>query len=139
MGIFLRNIEEHIDKTIAKQHDIVRDIVTEIVATPIELSPVDTGNFVSNWLLGLNGNIPWGVTGIKNQDKEYNVVRVTSRIPNDAANHTYTLVNNTSYAQALEDGNGTGRPHSKQARFGMIGLTTLMAPEIIRRVLASYK
>jgi hypothetical protein len=134
MGIFLRNIEKHIDATIAKQHNIVRDIVTEIVAHPIELSPVDTGNFVSNWLLGLNNNIPWGVTGIKNQDKEYNVLRVTSRIPNDAANHTYTLVNNTSYAKALEEG------HSRtQAPLGMIGLTTLRAPEIIRRVLASYK
>jgi len=143
MGIFLKDIQQFIDSTTIKEHKIVKEIVTDIIDFPIQHSPVLSGNFVSNWLLGLDKAIPWGVTGEKNGDKNAIADRLIAKIPEDAANHTYNLVNNTSYAQALEDGTGTanpGTPYSRgKAPHGMIGLTKVHMPEIIRRVLARNK
>ncbi len=143
MGIFLKDIQQFIDNTTIKEHKIVKEIVTDIIDMPIQLSPVDTGNFVSNWLLGLDKAVPWGVTGEKNGDKNAIADRLIAKIPEDAANHNYNLVNNTRYAQALEDGTGTrdpGVPYSRgKAPHGMIGVTKVWIPEIIRRVIARNK
>jgi len=128
MGIFLTDIKKFIKDAETLNHKVVKEIVSEINASVIELSPIDTGNFVSNWLLGIDSSIPWGVTGFKNPDKQEKINRLEARIPQDAANHTYNLVNNTSYAQLLENG------HSKQAPLGMVSITVVKIPSIIRRV-----
>lgn len=135
MGIFLKDIQQFIDSTVIKEHKVVKEIVTEIIEMPIFLSPVDTGNFVTNWLLGLDNNVPWGVTGARNPDKNsaqtQTADKLIGQIPANAANHNYNLVNNTKYAQLLEDG------HSRtQAPMGMIGLTQARIPSIIRKVIA---
>ena len=128
MGIFLTDIKKFIKDAETLNHKVVKEIVSEISASVIELSPIDTGNFVSNWLLGVGPAIPWGVTGFKNPDKQEKINRLEARIPQDAANHTYNLVNNTSYAQLLENG------YSGQAPLGMISVTVVKMPSIIRRV-----
>ncbi len=129
MGIFLKSIQDFVKSTEVLEHKIVREITEEIIEMPIMLSPISSGNFVSNWLLGIDKNIPWGVTGEKNPNKEARVSKLIGQIPNDAANHNYNLVNNTSYSQKLEDG------YSNQAPVGMIGLTKIRIPMIVSRVL----
>ena len=129
MGIFLTDIKKFIKDAEALNHKVVKEIVSEINASVIELSPIDTGNFVSNWLLGIGTAIPWGVTGFKNPDKQEKINRLEARIPQDAANHTYNLVNNTSYAQLLENG------YSGQAPLGMVSVTMVKIPSIVRRVI----
>jgi len=125
MSIFLKAINDFNISTQAKHHKIVREIVSEAIRMPIQLSPVDTGNFVSNWLLGLDSAVPWCVTGEKNPDRSAAVERLIARIPADAAAHNYNLVNNTSYAQLLEDGYGGRSPGA------MIGLTEAAMPSIV--------
>jgi hypothetical protein len=130
MGIFLKDISSFIQTTEAKQNHIVAQIIEEVCASVVELSPVVSGNFMSNWLLGLDNNIPWGVTGFKNPDKKAKIDRLIARIPADAANHNYNLVNNTSYAIKLETGEGMQR-----APYAMIGITEVRLPSIVRRVI----
>ena len=129
MGIFLKNVQDFVKSTEQLEHKVVREIMEEIIEMPVMLSPIKTGNFVSNWLLGLDGNTPWGVNGLKNPDKEARVNLLIGQIPQDAANHTYNLVNNTGYAIPLEEG------HSGQAPAGMLGVTKLHIPTIVRRIL----
>jgi hypothetical protein len=131
MGIFLTEINKFVANTEKLTNNVVKEVVTEITASLVELSPVDTGNFVSNWLIGIDSATPWGVTGIKNPDKEFNIDRIVSRIPMNASNHIYKIVNNTKYAELLEHG------HSGQAPNGMVGVTMVRIPGIIRRVIRS--
>lgn len=130
MGVFLNDITKFVNSTIQKQNDIVRDIVTEVIESPIGMSPVVTGNFVTNWLLGIDSNIPWGVTGYKNSDpdsaRNQTADRLIAKIPVEASGHLYTLVNNTNYAAKLED------------KYSMIAITELHLDSMVRRVVARY-
>lgn len=130
MGIFLNDITRFVNNTIEKQDDIVRGIVSEVIESPVGLSPVVTGNFVTNWLLGIDANIPWGVTGYKNSDpdsaRNQTADRLIAKIPVKASGHIYTLVNNTSYAPKLED------------KYAMIGITELHLDSIVRRAITRY-
>jgi hypothetical protein len=130
MGIFLKDIQQFIVATQIKEHVVVKEIVEEIIDNVVMNSPVDTGNFVTNWLMGLDNNMPWGVTGSKNPIKENTADKLIGQIPLDAANHNYNLVNNSAYSIDLENGK------SGQAPMGIIGLTKVKIPSIISRVLA---
>jgi hypothetical protein len=131
MGIFLKDIQQFIDTTIAKEHKIVKEIVEEIIDSVVDLSPVDTGNFVTNWLIGTDSNVPWGVTGDKNPDRDATANKLIDRIPLDAANHNYNIVNNSSYAEKLETGVGMKHP-----AYAMVGITKVRIPSIVTKVIA---
>ena len=137
MGLFLKDIQGFIKTTELKTHKIVREITEDTVASLVDLSPVDTGNFVTNWLIGKDENIPWGVTGTKNSNgneaKNYTINKIIAQIPVNAASHNYNIVNNTKYANKLETGEGMKTP-----AYAMVGITKLRLPGIVRRVLNKY-
>ena len=132
MGIFNADITKFVNNTKLLTDNVVKEIVSEVAASVVELSPVDTGNFVSNWLVGIDTAVPWGVTGNKNPDKESNINRIISRIPVDSSNHNYLIINNTSYGEKLETGVGMKHPP-----YAMVGITMVRIPNIVRRVIRS--
>lgn len=125
---------EAIAKSIQNKLDlVVTGTIQGVIASAVLPSPVDTGNFAGNWLLGIN-EIPEGVTDIFDTTKTGTVVYLSSLIPVDAAGKVYYLVNNSSYAIDLENGYS---PQSGPG--GMVGLTKIRFPEIVRRAVAEIK
>jgi hypothetical protein len=125
---------EAIAKSIQNKLDlVVTGTMQGVIASAVLPSPVDTGNFAGNWLLGIN-EIPEGVTDIYDTVKTGTVVHLASLIPVNSAGEIYYLVNNTEYARDLENG------YSPQSGpNGMIGLTKVRFPEIVRRAVAEVK
>lgn len=125
---------EAIAKSIQNKLDlVVTGTIQGVIASAVLPSPVDTGNFAGNWLLGIN-EIPNGITDIYDTVKTGTVVHLSSLIPVDASGKVYYLVNNTEYARDLEDGHSYQSPPE-----GMVGLTKIRFPEIVRRAVAEVR
>lgn len=86
------------------------------------------GTFKANWNGGFN-QIDYSTTDETDPTGEISLVRIYSAIPSDPTGVFY-ITNSLPYARPLEDG------HSKQAPFGMVGLTVLEFDEIFAASLA---
>lgn len=118
---------------------IVRGVVIEIADRIITRSPVGDatkwkqpgsapagyvgGHFRHNWQYGF-GSAPSGeIGGVANDAK----ARIEGAVSRDGGMHW--IVNNTPYAERIESG------WSKQQPQGIVGLTELEFPEIVRSVI----
>lgn len=144
---FADDINKFAKKAIKNGDQVVRKTVVDITKSIMEMSPVGDpsqwqyphapkgysgGHFRANWQLSI-GSLPSGIIdGIdKSGDKTLN--KANALIPMDAAGKVYFFANNLPYADALEHG------HSKQAPYGMVGLTKLKFRNIIDRATGELK
>lgn len=83
------------------------------------------GAFRGNWQLGVD-SVPSGETGRIDPAGEATQVALRSAIPELAGGHIYYITNNRRYGPRLEDG------WSSQAPAGMVGITALEFPQVVR-------
>ena len=141
---FAADLQKFRDKTVAKQHALVREIVGQISLSLITKSPVGDpalwatkyppknyrgGQFRGNWRLGVDGID--GTTSAADIDPDGGATldNIVGKIPNDAAYHSYYITNALPYAHRLEDG------YSSQAPAGMVGLTIVEFKPIVENAI----
>lgn len=111
---------------------VTRKIILDIDKGFSKRSPVDTGRFKANWMLGVNTQptgYKWELTGKSSLGTVSPVVALhASQIPKKAAGNVYWLVNNLPYANALEYGHSR-----KQAPNGVVGITLVQFEGIVER------
>ena len=124
---FRASFGKRINKTQSKLKNVMSRVIVAIDAKLVEVSPVDTGRFKANWVLG-NG----AINTATNQS--------TTPANNEGAimsikfnGQTVYLSNSLPYAQRLDDGS------SKQAPLGVISLALMQSDSIIRAAAAQVK
>lgn len=127
---FALDLKKFAEKAGARQHAVVGELVTNIVATVDDRSPVGDakywktpppagyvgGRFRGNWQLAI-GSLPGGVVNRIDPDGRETVSANLGEIPDNAAGHVYFLANNLPYSIRLEHG------WSRQAPQGIVGRT----------------
>ena len=120
------------------QDRAIRKTILDMDRSTSMRSPVDTGRFKGNWMLGVDYQ-PMGYNWELKDKKPLGAVGDTvglhaGIIPKQAGGHVYWLVNNLPYANDLEAG------HSKrQAPAGIVGITLVKFEGIVERAMASVK
>lgn len=116
-----------VDKTEKKMDLLVRKVALEMFSKVIMRSPVDTGRFRANWIVGI-GSLPPGTLELNDKSGTATIGAATAKAAGVQAGDTIALVNNLPYSQRLEDG------YSSQAPGGMVGLTVQEFQRIVRKV-----
>lgn len=96
---------------------VFRKIVYEIAKDLIAMSPVDTGRFRGNWMIGV-GNPNAATTTVNDRSGASTLARLGSQLTTIEAKIPLFVTNSLPYAQRLEYG------WSKQAPAGMVRITT---------------
>lgn len=127
---FRARFAKRIEKSKGKTEEFVIKLLLDIDKSLVERSPVDTGRFKANWMVG-NGkvnsdtgsgfsNAPYGTYDNQNA-LEINLIKVNGQ--------TIYITNSLPYAKALETG------HSKiQAPFGVVGLTLAEVNSVANKI-----
>jgi hypothetical protein len=118
-------IQQFVNRTLEQQNRITKGIVDSVIQSVVMESPIDTGKFVGDWLVGVD-DVPTGTTDIYDTQKTGTVVHLQSQVPEQASGHVYTVVNNSEYAWPLENG------HSMQAPYGMVEKTVIQFERMIQ-------
>lgn len=153
---FSLQLQEFKKKAGERADACVGELVTQIVATVDMRSPVGNpdnwsaefkkvgrqlgwfgdgyvgGRFRANWQLGINYQFRATIAA-PDPDGRETVAGNLGRIPDDAAGHTYYLVNNLPYARRLENG------YSKQAPAGILGRTVLEFQKFVDEAVGKAK
>ena len=138
---FSLSIAKWIDKVDVNADAFTKKVVLEFDERFSKRSPVDTGRFKCNWMLGVD-TIPTTYDEEKfDKKKKPDTIgstvgeRVLKMPVKGAAGHTYYLVNNLPYAKVLEQG------HSQQAPGpgGVVFITVLEYEQIVRKALEGLK
>lgn len=131
MADFVLNLREAFGGVKAKVDEVFFKSVLEADARIMQRTPVDTGRLRGNWHLTegspATGTLELGTPG--------------NSIPPPGARILY-LVNNLPYARRIEYGftgqDSLGRSYNQSGR-GMVGLTVLEWPDIVKAAAASVK
>jgi hypothetical protein len=140
---FAEQITAWSDKTKARLRLTTTELYLSLGISLIDKSPVGDptlwenkapkgyipGTFKANWNGGF-GAIDDTTTDETDPTGELSLVRISSAIPEDNPYGIFYITNSLPYARPLEDG------HSKQAPFGMVGLTVLEFDQIFAASLA---
>lgn len=116
---FRARFAKRIEKSNGKIEQFVKKLVVDIDKTLSERSPVDTGRFKANWIVG-NGTYSTSTTDNLSSEPFGEYDNQNAFVINEIKvnGQTIYITNSLPYAKRLETG------HSKtQARFGMVGLT----------------
>lgn len=132
----------------ARLSNVTANTVVQVAASLMAKSPVGDplrwkrheapagyrgGHFRANWQHGFNVT-PSGVVKGVDPSGQATLNTIATRVAATQGEHgVHYLVNNVSYANALEYG------HSSQAPQGMVGLTVAEFPDIVARAVASAK
>lgn len=139
------------DSTNAKMNAAVRGIVLGVDEALVEKSPVGNpelwanpdaapkgyvgGRFRANWQYGENemptGELYTPITG-PFPNAEETIAGVAGKVSMEAGGKIHYLVNNLSYAQAIEDGHS-----ARQAPAGVVGLTVIEFEPIVKAAVAA--
>lgn len=121
------------------QHAVVRKITLDIDRSVSKRSPVDTGRFKGNWMLGVNSQplgYNWALKDEKPKGQVGDTVGIHAGIlPKQAAGNVYWLVNNLPYANALEDGHSPQAP----APWGIVNITLIKFEGIVDTAMESVR
>jgi len=112
---FAEDIEKFIEKTKAKTDDVVRKVTIDLARGVVRMSPVDTGRFRGNWMLGIGG-VDASTMEITDPDGTDALGRIEGQTDKIKAGETIFITNSLPYAIPLEYG------HSSQAPSGMVRL-----------------
>lgn len=128
---FAVSLRGMLDATLAKAEEVKVKAVIETQNRIKVRTPVDTGRLRANWLLG-NDVMPTGTVEIGGG---------ADAAPDPGARILY-LANNLPYARRIEYGftgaDSLGRSYNQAGR-GMVGLTVLEWPDIVKAAVASVK
>lgn len=136
---FGSQIQDFVDRTKNRLHLTTGFVVADLASRIDERSPVGNpllwkkppppdykpGTFRGGWQLGVD-SIPGGQTGRLDPSGEVTQATLRAAIPELAGGHVYYITNNVVYGPALETG------HSTQAPAGMVGITALEFPQVVR-------
>jgi hypothetical protein len=126
MGNFSIQVSEFVSRTKGKMNLITRKIVLDIGTRLVERSPVDTGRFRANWQYATLGiGVPSFPVDRLDPTGADTIARIATQVRSMPAQNVHVLVNNLPYAIPLEQG------WSKQAPYGMVGLTVLEFEAIV--------
>jgi hypothetical protein len=124
---FRSQIKNVVKKAKDKNELFVKKLAVDIDARLVQKSPVDTGRFKANWVVG-NGSINTSTTESlqsANNANEINSIKVNGQ--------TIFITNSLPYAQRLEYG------WSKQAPLGLVRMTAVEFQSIARQVGAELR
>lgn len=128
---FTLDLQKFVQKTGANINLVIRKVAFELFRSVIIKSPVDTGRFKSNWQVNI-GAAPSGVLPTKDKSGAAALARVATETLQFQVGQVIYLVNNLSYARALEYG------WSKQAPAGMVRISvasyTAALEKIVKQV-----
>lgn len=140
---FAVDIAKFVNKTLDDADKFVTKVVANTAFELTEESPIGDpsswhppiappgytpGHFLINWQLGVDSAPTNEIQG-EDADRARAITRIGEQIPKKASGHTYYIVNNASYAQALEEG------HSGQAPEGWVMRTSLRFDSIVDKSL----
>lgn len=114
-GEFTLQLQEFVKKAGGNAEQVVRKVGIEITGSVIMKSPVDTGRFRANWVVG-QGAIGQ-TTAATDQSGANTINKATAKIMQFKLGETIWLTNSLPYARRLEYG------WSDQAPQGMVRLT----------------
>lgn len=137
MGAFSVQLQQFAAKANKRADDLVGNVIVEIARRLDERSPVGDatywihpppkgyvgGRFRGNWQLGINVIVE-GETGRIDPSGAETLGNIIASIPEHPAGTVAYLVNNSPYAQRLEEG------WSRQAPTGLVGITEMEGPSI---------
>jgi len=129
LGEQLRKIAENKK---ASLESIVRKTVLDMSANMMEISPVDTGRFRSNWQYGVDA-INADTSRAPDQSGSEALESIRSGIASWKPGETIFVTNSLPYAQRLENG------WSQQAPAGMVRVTLANFQEHFARALGEAK
>lgn len=129
-------------EAMGKAHGVVREVVTEAGERLVDLSPIGApatwkhkppkdyvpGHFISNWNYGLM--TPDRAVQARTDIRAINYLE---DLPAEAAGLVHFISNAVEYGPALERG------HSGQAPHGMVGITEVELPQIVRAAIAKVQ
>lgn len=138
MGTFALDLQRFAEKTKDKADAAIGNIVVRVHAELDRRSPVGDakywkhpapagyigGHFRANWQLGVDVRPASELPGIDTTGDKTRAA-VVAEVPKEAAGRVFWLVNNTPYANRIEQG------HSRQAPTGLVGLTVTMFQKIV--------
>lgn len=138
-------IKEINTKIAGKVDNIVHDIVVEVTQRMVNRSPVADsdlwkhppkvkyvgGRFKANWMHNTD-SVGTGTFEDIDPTGAASMQRVMASVPKDAAGKKHYISNNLPYATMLENG------WSTQAPAGMVGLTAMEFPSLVREVVSKY-
>lgn len=138
-GTFALDLQKFATKCADKADDLVGNVVVRIAAELDRRSPVGDvtywlsppprgyigGHFRANWQLGVGVRPAGEVAGVDPSGSR-TLGGIIAEIPEQSAGKVFWLVNNTPYAQRLENG------WSRQAPQGLVGLTVVMFQQVVR-------
>ena len=114
---FMASINAFVNRAKANQEQVIRAAGIKILTRLVQMSPVDTGRFRGNWLVGFD-NPPVDVSAAVDKDGSATVARGVLVIEQFRVGmKAVYFTNNLPYAYPLEMG------HSQQAPGGMVRIT----------------
>lgn len=112
----------------------VRASTLQTLRRVLELSPVDTGRFRGNWMLGLGGAPEGSNPARVDKEGDRTLAELTAQVAAYKIGDTISVRNNLPYAVRLEYG------HSKlQAPNGMVRIAVREFPGVVARVAAAVR
>lgn len=126
LGTFELDIKRFVERAKGNVDLVIRKVALDLFKRIIMKSPVDSGRFRGNWQVAI-GSIPSGTLEVNDKAGTATVAKVTAVTLGLKAGDVITLVNNLSYARALEYG------HSKQAPSGMVRLAVTEYGAVVRK------
>ena len=117
-GGFASQLAAFAEKTKLSMNTVVRKVAIDITSALIMRSPVKTGRFRGNWVLGV-GSLDTSTSDTSDKDGSEALARITGQIAVVEAGGQVFITNSLPYALALERG------HSKQAPAGMVAVTAV--------------
>ena len=114
-----------IDKARGDVDRAVRQSVVLATQSLVLRSPVDTGRFRANWVMGV-GSMNLSTSLTTSKDGSAAIERIANQMQAQEGGAVFYITNSLPYARPLEYG------HSNQAPNGMVRLTVVELPNLIK-------
>ncbi len=122
---FAEQLKGLIDKAHGDVDRAVRQSVVLATQSLVLKSPVDTGRFRANWVMGV-GAINRATSPALDKSGGVAISRIAEQMQTQPEGAVFYITNSLPYAKALEYG------HSDQAPAGMVRLTVVELPNLIK-------
>lgn len=114
-GQFTLDLSRIVKKAKGNTELAVRKVMLEAFTSVVRMSPVDTGRFRGNWMIGRGA--PSEAQGTEDRSGGATTARIVSEVTSAPLGGSIFLTNNLPYSIELENGSST------QAPAGMVGVT----------------
>lgn len=129
---FQADVKKFADKTKLSMDTVVRKVVIDLGQSLVRLSPVDTGRFRGNWMIGVGSPNAATIEAV-DPTGSTSMARITTAAGGLRAGGVVYITNSLPYARRLEYG------WSQQAPQGMVRLTVANYQQYLERVVRSLR